>query len=157
MSISNSLSLPAEPHISNNWRQLIAQGTAAHQRGQFQRASTLFKQALELCQCTGKHLHCPARINMWVISAHNLAASFSARDKTRRAAEILEALHEQMGKLCANHSATRAVRVEALGQLKTTLFSLLSHWSHMGNYAPIQAELEATEALAERTAQQLFH
>ncbi len=141
----------------STWRTLIENGSEQHREGNYRQSSEHFAAALEVAGIGLSQQPCPALINMRVIAGHNFSAALSAAGDTHNAESVLLALHREISKLCADCKQQRCIRLEALSQLKTTLFSLVSQLGLMGKADSLHATINETEYLAETTAQQLFH
>lgn len=139
------------------WRELIASGTEHHQNRAYTESCEFFSAGEELsCMLLGEKAN-KNMVTMRVISGHNLAASLMAAGDCSKAEQTLLKLHKDIVLLCEDCGALRCVRLEALAQLETSLFSLSSQLSYTGKTDDLHKLIVSTEQVAELTAQQLFH
>ncbi|GAA6153092.1 hypothetical protein [Pseudoteredinibacter isoporae] len=138
-------------------RKLIEEGTQSHHAADYQTSCQRFQAGIEISQMLLAQCPCPAMITMRVIAGHNLSASYVAQGRNQYAENTLYATHEEICALCQDGRLQRCVRLEALSQLKTTLFSLTSQLGYMGKSEHLHDAITEAEAIAECTAQQLFH
>lgn len=141
----------------NACRKLIEEGTQCHQAAEYQSSCEYFQAGVEISQMLLSKQPCPAMIAMRVIAGHNLSASYVAQGRNQFAESTLYAAHAEICALCQNDILKRCVRLEALSQLKTTLFSLTSQLGFMGKSVHLHEVITEAESIAEQTAQQLFH
>jgi len=139
------------------WRKLIDSGTEHHQKRAYVKSCEFFSAGEELsCMLLGESAN-KDMVTMRVISSHNLAASLMAAGDCLKAEQTLIKLHKDIVHLCEDNEAVRSVRLEALAQLETSLFSLSSQLSYTGKVEDLHELIASTEQVAELTAQQLFH
>lgn len=138
-------------------RRLIDEGTKCHHAAEYGESCHRFQAGVEICQMILSHSPNPAMVALRVIAGHNLSASYVALGNNHYAEKALHIVHNEICALCQDASQQRCVRLEALSQLQTTLFSLTSQLGHMGKSEALHETITEAEAIAEHTAQQLFH
>lgn len=96
-------------------------------------------------------------VEMWLLASHNLFATLCRQGELIQAEETIYRLHEQMIQLCLKANCERNIRISALANLDTSLFTLTAHLGQLGKIDKIYNIIRQTEEAAEKASRQLFH
>jgi len=140
-----------------SWQQLMSDGSRCHSLNNYTAAQRYFSTAVELSALIIEETKPQDPVRMYMLASHNLGASFNADAQPIMAERTLLTMHTKISQLCACQELCRELRLKALAQLDDSLFSLLSHLGGQGKLELLHDILLNTEAVAEKTARQMFH
>ncbi len=146
---------------TSQWQQMMQQGQSAHQQGNFARAEHYFNHALNLAEQLQHKSVLPRKqhdvLSMLFVASHNLSASLAAQGSAIKAVKALRDCHYRLLLICTSTSSLREDRVEALGILDNSLFSLSSQLGALGHIDEMYRVIRETECIANNTEVALWH
>ncbi len=134
-----------EVSLAQRCRDNFQQGCHNYEQSCFDKACFYFKQASAAAKRLCIKFHDRQGIKLWVMANHNAAASYNHAKLIPKATAILEHNHGFLMDISQDESLRRELRIEALGFLQQTLFSLATQYAYLGQNHSVYRVIFDTE------------
>lgn len=137
-------------------RSTLTEGHEYFSQSSFEKACFHFKQASMMAETLCLQSLKKEAIKLWLMANHNAASSYNRSGLCAQATQVLERCHQFLLSVSGDEAIDSDLRIEALGYLQQSLFSLVSQYGYLGQNLQVYQHILDTDEHVKRLSTALL-